>query len=166
MLVFPSFPRISRRWSVPMLSALTALSIYAGVFIIDFCIQFVLHWGNPFENGEVVNSIAGALAIGLLNMLLWWLFTLVPGPTTLLRATLAGALCGLAAPSLLAIVNFFFSWLVRGYFLNYQGRPSTNWAEASWPLGSVPIISIIFFVWLTLPICILLDRRMAKQLAP
>jgi hypothetical protein len=124
----------------------------------------VLHWGDPFQNGTVVDSLAGSMAVALVNMLLWWLFVVVPKPARMGFATLAGIICGLVAPTVLAVVNLFFGWLVRGYFLNYQGQPSTSWQEISWPLTIGPIVFTVLFGWFTLLVCILLDRWMVDQM--
>jgi hypothetical protein len=98
-------------------------------------------------------------------MLLWWLFVVMPRSTRLERATLAGILCGVLAPTVLALVNLFFGWLVRGYFLNYQGQPSTSWQDMiSWPLIAWPVASTVLFGWFTLLVSILLDRWMVGQI--
>jgi hypothetical protein len=159
----PTFPRLSPGWAVLVLGMLTALTLYTGLFLIDFTIQFVLHWGNPFQNGTVVDSIAGALAVALLNMLLWWLFVVIPGSVTLESATLTGIVCGAVGPTVMAFANLLFELLVRGYFLNYQGLPSTDWQEISWPLTMWPIAYTVLFCWLTLLACILLDRWMVGR---
>lgn len=163
-----SSPTIRKRFSpglaVLMLGGMTACAVYAGVFVIDLIIQFVLHWGNPFQNGTVVDSLVGSAAVAILNMLLWWLFVVVPKSARMGLATLAGILCGVVAPTVLAVVTLFFGWLVRGYFLNYQGQPSTSWQEISWPLVMGPIVFTVLFGWFTLLACILLDRWMVGQM--
>ncbi len=157
--------RFSSRQAVFVLGGMTVFVVYAGLFVIALIIQFVLHWGDPFQNGWVVDSLAGSAAVALLNMLLWWLFVVMPRSTRLERATLAGILCGVLAPTVLALVNLFFGWLVRGYFLNYQGQPSTSWQDMiSWPLIAWPVASTVLFGWFTLLVSILLDRWMVGQI--
>jgi hypothetical protein len=162
MVWSPTIPRLSPGRAVLVLGMLTALAIYSGLFLIDLTIQFMLHWGNPFQNGTVVDSIAGTLVVALLNMLLWWLFVVVPGSITIEGATLTGIVCGAIGPTVMAFANLIFELLVRGYFLNDQGMPSKDWQEISWPLTVWPITYTVLFGWLTLLVCILLDRWMVR----
>ena len=159
----PVKKRFSPGQAIFVLGGMTACAVYAGLFVVYFIIQFILHWGDPFQNGTVVDTLAGSVAVACLNMLLWWLFVVVPKSARMGLATLAGLLCGAIAPTVLAIVNLFFGWLVRGYFLNYQGQPSTSQVDISWPLTAGPIIFTAFYGWLTLLICTLLDRWMVRQ---
>nr|BBH87379.1 hypothetical protein KTC_21300 [Thermosporothrix sp. COM3] len=163
-----SSPPVKKRFSpgqaVLVLGGMTAFLVYAGLFIIFCLIQFVLHWGDPFRNGTVVDSLAGSVAVAILNMLLWWLFVVLPKSAGKGVATVAGLLCGAIGPTVLALVSLFFGWLIRGYFLNYQGQPSTSWQDFSWPLTVWPIFYTVIFGWLTLLICILLNRWMVGQM--
>ena len=163
-----SSPTVNKRFSpgqaLLVLGGMTAFAVYAGAFVVYLVIQFVLHWGNPFQNGTVVDSLAGSVAVALLNMLLWWLFVVVPRLARMKLATLAGILCGVVAPTVLTVVGLFFGWRVRGYFVNYQNLHSTSWQQISFPLVVGSIANTVLLGWLTLLICILLDRWIVGQM--
>ncbi|HEY3992838.1 MAG TPA: hypothetical protein VGM01_08145 [Ktedonobacteraceae bacterium] len=107
---------------------------------------------------------AGPVAVALLNMLLWWLIVALPKRSGAEgRALLAGILCGGVAPTAMALSELFFGWWVNGYLLNYWGMHSTNWEEISWPLYVGPIAYTLILLWLTMPICIILNRWVARR---
>ncbi|GHO63985.1 hypothetical protein KSC_028770 [Ktedonobacter sp. SOSP1-52] len=155
--------------------------VYAGIFMICLIIQFVLHWGNLFSPEQMVKFLVGSVAVAFLNMLLWWLFVVIPKSATLKAvpksaimrvvlkspriglATVAGFGCGVFAPDVLADADVLFGWLVHGYFLDEFGQHTTSWADLCWSLTTWPIFYAVAFGWFLLPVCILLDRWMVEQ---
>jgi hypothetical protein len=164
MVSSPTSTRFSPGKAVLVLGGLTALTLYAVIFIFCIIMQLFLHWADYSKDGILVDLAAGPVAAALLNMLLWWLIVALPkrpGPEE--RALLVGILCGGFAPTVMGLSGLFFGWWVNGYFLNYQGMPSTNWDEIYWQLSIRPIVYTILFIWLTIPICVILNRWVARR---
>lgn len=167
-MISPSaFSRLSRGRALFVLGVLTTLIINVGIFLLVLIMHFAFHWENPLQAGVRLDFVIGTVAVALLNVLLWWLLVVVHGPATMMDgAILAGILCGIFGPTLLQVVTVFSGWLLYGYFLNFQGMPSTNWQEISdqWLMGS--IISTICFSWLFMLLCIPLNRWMVRMSSP